>query len=101
MPAFRFTAREILFALLASHCIAWRVTAAAMSQSIDEVASAVPLFAPGSVGSDGSRAKVQLIPDGEQRSRAERHAQLVLRSRRRDRRTRPQVREDRVHVVVV
>ena len=66
-PAFDGPAGEILPLLFGAKHIARRVAAAAVSQAVDQIASAVPVCVVGGVGRERSRLEVKGLPDGDRR----------------------------------
>src|SRR5580692_4301879 len=100
IPAFGSTAGVETTLLFATKRIARRVTGSAMSQSLDEIAAAIPLYLLAGVFFQAGLAEKQNFPSGDDRAKAEWKRKLICRDNVADRRYAHQERIQRVNIFI-
>src|SRR3984957_13930498 len=100
IPAFGGTAGVGTALLFTTKRIARRVTGSAMSQSLDQIAAAIPFYALAGVFFQEGLAKKQNFPSGDDRAEAEWKRKLICRDNVADRRYAHQERIEGVNIFI-
>src|ERR1700733_10428690 len=100
IPAFGGTAGVETTLLFTTERIARRVTRSAMSQSLDQIAAAIPCYALAGVVFQAGLAKKQNFPSGDDRAEAEWKRKLICRDNVADRRYAHQERIEGVNIFI-